>query len=203
MSYSKSTIFNFSDGFKAYIEYCRESDLVPFPLKTVYLELFIISKVKEGKSFQNVSKYLSSINFVAQIFGFKNYSQSKSRNLRKYAEKMCSKPNRQKSSFNFSKIKKLMEMIDKNGGIKSLSVTEFRTLNMVIFSHQTLCRYSDLSAIKVENLKFKQKYFKILIPFSKTDQAGNGQTVVLPYLNEAVNPHMMFCLYLNGMDFRD
>ena len=75
-----------------------------------------------------------------------------------------------------------MKSIQRNGGLKQLTLTELRTLVIIVFSHQTLCRYADLSCVRLSNLKFKTDFFKIKIPFSKNDQSGEGHSVILPRL---------------------
>ena len=81
----------------------------------------------------------------------------------------------------------------------SLSLSELRTFVMLVFSHRTLCRFSCASYIKLDDLLYNTEYFEVKISFSKTDQIGSGEIVVLPYKSGRRNPHMLMCLYIEAV----
>ena len=68
---------------------------------------------------------------------------------------------------------------------------------MAVFCHQTLSRFSCVNELKMSQLSYSTDYFEARINFSKTDQKGDGQIVILPSINGAFNPHMLMCLYIN------
>jgi hypothetical protein len=68
---------------------------------------------------------------------------------------------------------------------------------MIVLQHATFCRFSDVRQLKLSDLIHEVDYFEIKIRYSKTDQAGVGQTVYLPKTKHTDhNAHMLMCLYL-------
>ena len=109
---------------------------MPFPLKRIYLELFILSVIENCKTYQTLVSYINSINFVAKFLGFKTYSEGKIKHLMKLATKLCSQPVCRKSAFSLKLVEKLFLRIEKTGGLNNLSLSEVRTFVMILFCNQ-------------------------------------------------------------------
>ena len=72
---------------------------------------------------------------------------------------------------------------------------------MTVFQHVSFCRFSDLRSLRLADVLHEVDYFKIHVRYSKTDQAGLGQTVFIPKLDSVhKDPHMLMCLYLHRLD---
>ena len=75
-------------------------------------------------------------------------------------------------------------------GISNLTAAEYRSYVLINFLYYTMCRYDCMSRITMENVKYSIEWFSILVPKSKTDQAGKGQYVYVPKLKEFC-PHSL------------
>ena len=59
---------------------------------------------------------------------------------------------------------------------------------MILVGYFSFCRRSELLGMKYEHLKYDNDGIQILIPFSKTDQKGEGRMIYLPKNNSPYCP---------------
>ena len=55
---------------------------------------------------------------------------------------------------------------------------------MTVFQHVSFCRFSDLRSLRLADVLHEVDYFKIHVRYSKTDQAGLGQTVFIGFCSQ-------------------
>jgi hypothetical protein len=80
-------------------------------------------------------------------------------------------------------------------------LVQLRTFVLAVIQYSSFCRFSDLAVVKLTDVIFELDYFKIVIQYSKTDQAGHGQEAyVLKSVDTVRDPHMLMCLYLQRLD---
>ena len=81
-------------------------------------------------------------------------------------------------------IVKIIEAIPKNDD-------DFRNIRdkaLILMGFYSFCRRSELLGMKFEHLNFGDDGIQVLIPFSKTDQSGEGRMIFLPKTNDDYCP---------------
>ena len=79
---------------------------------------------------------------------------------------------------------KIIEAIPKNDD-------DFRNIRdkaLILMGFYSFCRRSELLGMKFEHLNFGDDGIQVLIPFSKTDQSGEGRMIFLPKTNDNYCP---------------
>ena len=79
---------------------------------------------------------------------------------------------------------KIIEAITKNDD-------DFRNIRdkaLILMGFYSFCRRSELLGMKFEHLNFGDDGIQVLIPFSKTDQSGEGRMIFLPKTNDDYCP---------------
>ena len=64
----------------------------------------------------------------------------------------------------------------------------FRDKALILIGFYSFCRRSELLGMKYEHLHFGDDGIQVLIPFSKTDQTGEGRMIFLPATNDSYCP---------------
>ena len=154
--------------------------------------------VKNPKSTQVIEHLVDSVIFSSNFMGWSLTSkQSTIKNIVNWVSKLSIKSCKQKDGLGSKEINLLWEKFKEAGGVKGLSVSELRTFVLTVFCFHTLCRFSCAKVIKTSHLDFHKKYFYIKICRSKTDQAGQGQNVILTKSKDLNDPHLLLCEYLS------
>jgi len=68
---------------------------------------------------------------------------------------------------------------------------DFRNIRdkaLILIGFYSFCRRSELLGMKYEHLNFENDGIQVLIPFSKTDQTGEGRMIFLPATNDPYCP---------------
>ena len=68
---------------------------------------------------------------------------------------------------------------------------DFRNIRdkaLILIGFYSFCRRSELLGMKFEHLNFGEDGIQVLIPFSKTDQSGEGRMIFLPKTNDDYCP---------------
>ena len=68
---------------------------------------------------------------------------------------------------------------------------DFRNIRdkaLILMGFYSFCRRSELLGMKFEHLNFGEDGIQVLIPFSKTDQSGEGRMIFLPKTNDDYCP---------------
>ena len=63
-----------------------------------------------------------------------------------------------------------------------------RDKELILMGFYSFCRRSELLGMKFEHLNFGEDGIQVLIPFSKTDQSGEGRMIFLPKTNDDYCP---------------
>ena len=186
---------------KSFLIFCESRSIDILPVNRQSLTLCCVEMAKTGKSVQTIENTVKSVNFLSNFFGCRmSLSENCIKYLLKFIAKVCLKTSNAKDAFQSKDILQLYRRIIEEGGLSSLSFVELRTFAMLVFSNQTLCRFSDCHVIKLTDLEYSVDFFKVKIQQSKTDQEGLGQHVILPNKSGELNPLVTFCLYLHALD---
>ena len=77
-----------------------------------------------------------------------------------------------------------IEKIINSIGDDSEDYSTFRDKALILIGFYSFCRRSELLGMKYEHLHFGDDGIQVLIPFSKTDQIGEGRMIFLPATND-------------------
>lgn len=202
MCFATSTWFNHASGIRPYLALCNERAISPYPVNQHIVELCILKLAQEGKSSQVIRHLVQSVTFASNFLGYKCSAGDFKKPL-KFASKLCKISNNEKAGLQTRQILDLWTHIVNQGGLSKLSIAEIRTFVLVVFCHETLCRFSCASSLKMSHVHYYPDHFEFRVPFSKTDQEGEGQSVLLVSKEGRFNPHMLMCLYLHVMKPED
>ena len=194
VNFSYSTLIGHSGNIKRYLAYYSGKNWETFPLNESCLNIFMMHLCKSGNSYHSIESHVLSIQFVSKFLGFKSefspFSASK-----KFVSKLAHTNKRFRKPFQKRHVEILCQKVLDHGGLQSLVLSEMRSFVMCLFCYYTLARFDCATNVKLSNIEYKMDYFKITIPFSKTDQSGSGQTVYL-VRQPIYDPFMIFCEYL-------
>ena len=79
---------------------------------------------------------------------------------------------------------KIVDAIPNN----SEDLRDIRDKTLILLGYYSFCRRSELLGMKFEHLHFGNEGIQVLIPFSKTDQTGEGRMILLPATNNNYCP---------------
>ena len=82
--------------------------------------------------------------------------------------------------------------------------SNIRDKALILVGFYSFCRRSELLGMKFEHLNFESDGVQVLIPFSKTDQTGQGRMIFLPATNDNYCPvRALNCLLYTSPSPRD
>jgi site-specific recombinase XerD len=205
LAYAETTWTNYASTIKEFLAFCLRRELNVFECTPYMVNLFLMHMGQNGSSFRSLQKYVSAISFVFRFFLCRDPTTDQMvLDVLKFLKKVAPHNQNTKDGFGSLEIRRLWNSIlEKYGSIEKCPNLELRTFVMIVLQHATFCRFSDVQTLKLSDIVHEIDYFEIRIRYSKTDQAGIGQTV---YLAKNVSPdhnaHMLMCLYLQriGME---
>jgi site-specific recombinase XerD len=203
LAYAASTWANYASTIQEFVTFCSRRELNIFECTPYIVNLFLLAMGQNGSSFRSLQKYVAAISFVFRFFLAVDPTQDQMvTDVLKFLKKVVSHNTRVKDGFGSAEIRKLWNCLEeKFGTVSNWPNAELRTFVMIVLQHGTFCRFSDIRNVKLSDLIHDVDYFQINIRYSKTDQAGLGQTVYLPNVHSmGHNAHMLMCLYLQRID---
>jgi hypothetical protein len=206
LAYTSATWASYTNPFKEYTKFCSVRGINPLESTSHILNVFLLSIAQKGKTMAALDKLCNSIGFTLRFFRFEDFTQSDSvQPIKKFLSKVCPRKANLKAPFGSVEIRKLWDRIErKYPGLSQIPFVELRTFVLAVMQYSTFCRFSDLAVVKLSDVVHEFDYFKIVIQYSKTDQAGTGQDVfLLKTVDRLRNPHMLMCLYLQKLDSYD
>ena len=203
LAFAPATWQHHISSFRDFQAFCSSRELNIFECTPYILNLFMLHQAQKGKSYGCLETFLHSVSFLSKFFMVRDYVQDPMiKDMKRFLQKVCERHYNKKDGFGSAEVRTLWNSIDTTkGGVSELSLLQLRTFVMTVFQHTTFCRFSDLKNIKLSDLLHDIDYFTVKIRYSKTDQAGVGQTVFVPKLATVHrDPHMLMCLYLQRLD---
>ena len=81
-----------------------------------------------------------------------------------------------------------LELVNDVLEIKKNFQPALRDKALILVGFYSFCRRSELLGMQYEHLNFEDDGIQVLIPFSKTDQKGEGRMIYLPKINDPYCP---------------
>ena len=197
LRYSINTIKTHSRLFETFLSYCRNKNIEIFPTNHAVLNSYLIKVAKENSSIGSIQNIVKSVDFVSRLYGYGSIGNTfYVKNTIFSLAKLCPSVKKKRDGFSIRVLTKLFSRIEECGGYKSLKMVERRTLIMITICYYTLMRFDCIKNVRLSNLSFCKDYVRFRVPFSKTDQIGEGQDCYLVATNEEFDPYILLCTYL-------
>jgi site-specific recombinase XerD len=206
MAYAPSTWTAHASSFRPFRNFCESREIGLLNCTPPSLNLLLLSLAQEGKSIHSVESTITSISFCYRFYLQRDITQDVMlAATKKFVAKVCPTVSNLKSPFGSHEVRKLWDALDaKYDDICKMPFVELRTFVLAVIQYSSLCRFSDLAVVKLDDIVFQLDYFKICIQYSKTDQKGSGQSAfVLKSVDAVRDAHMLMCIYLQRLDSFD
>ena len=189
-----NTLKSYNQGFRAWLTWsCMYDDVDTLPIKSVDLAFFFTSVIQQNGRYGKIEQAFYGINWLHDVLGLTNPCESKMvLAIKESAKRILKRPTVKKCPI---KPHHLQCIVLKYGDTNSL--LDIRVCTISLVSYAGFLRYDEVSSIKSCNLRFKRTYFKIFLESSKTDQAGEGDTVYIARTGLATCPYRMIKRYLD------
>ena len=196
LSVSLSSLKSYSYPLRNFTSYLKQWS---FLISEASISGFLMKMVNEKSTVGSVNLFFNAITFFKSFYELSFEITRQIRDLKKFALMTLEEKRMIRDSFGETEISVLWDRFFNNFHDRSL--TEFRTFVMIVILHTTFCRFACLQNVKISNLYYDKDYFKIFVPFSKTDISGKGEYVFVPNRDSSKNPHKLLSLYLHFMNF--
>ncbi|CAI7795722.1 unnamed protein product [Closterium sp. NIES-53] len=134
------------------------------------LALYLVHAIQRGATLSVVQLTCSAVSFAHRMTGSKCPTFGPfTTQVRDYAKRHCPRPSRMKEPVSIQQVRDMS-----TNYLQSDNPAEFQKGLIPILMYSGFLRYSDLVAIQWQDIQFDDEVMWILIPHSKTDQAGRG-----------------------------
>ena len=142
---------------------------------------------KSSYKASTIQRILASITYKFRINGFQ--FDRKNPNVAETISAIVRNEKNNKSGQAKELLKKDIEKIIDNIPNNNEDLRNIRDKALILVGFYSFCRRSELLGMKFEHLNFVEDGIQILIPFSKTDQTGEGRVIFLPKTNDKFCPN--------------
>ena len=172
----------------------RFPEVIFFPALELHVALYLISLIQSGYSFTTISPAYYSISFFHKSCAVPNPCDS---SFVKAVLEGCKRFSA-KSVSTTKRLPILPEhlhaLVDKFAG-SDAGLPDIRDVCFSLVAFAGFLRLNELCNIKWSDIVFKDTYFALYIPRSKTDQYGSGATRVVARTGNPTCPFDMLCRY--------
>ncbi len=168
-AYSDETLRAYRADIQAYVKWCVSEKLTPFPADAQSMANYIETQ-SEAYSASTIKRRLAAIGKIHEILGLENPNSNSfvMLALRRSLRSKSSRP-RQALGISADMRNKLIEACNN-------SLSGKRDKALIAIGYDTLCRRSEIAAIRIEDIEFNDNHTgKILIRRSKNDPLGIGR----------------------------
>jgi site-specific recombinase XerD len=194
---------NHAAAFREYNKFCDLRDINPLERVPHTVNLFLLTQAQKGVTLSSIESKCAGISFCFRFFLVADImSDPVIAPVKKFVFKVCPKRSNMKAPFGAVEVRKMWNKLEsKYSNLSKIPIVELRSFVMAVTQYSTFCRFSDLSVVKLDDVVFNIDYFKIVIQYSKTDQAGHGQeSFILRSADSPRDAHMLMCVYLQRLD---
>jgi len=174
-AYAPATIRAYRSNFEFFINYCEKHTLDALPCQPATLASYIF--YLSNQNLKSASIRLAAVS-VAAVHRF-NHMNDPSKDtdvileLRRMFRKL-GRHQKQAAAINKNNLEKLISVTDEN-------LRGYRDRALLLTAYESLCRRSELAALRVEDIKESKTEKGVLIRLrkSKTDQSSDGRWISL------------------------
>lgn len=173
---SQSTNKKYNTYFSKFRNWCLKHSIVHLPASVFTVALFMGGLVQQRVSTSVFEAYFYSINWTHEFSSSSNPCEDKFLKLvLEGGKRMLSKPINKKEPINTDILRKLMDFYSKDPS----NVLQLRTFVMCLLGFSGFFRFSELSNIRMCDIKWENAHIEINIPKSKTDIYRRGNSVII------------------------
>ena len=170
-AYAPNTLKSYYADAKAFVDWCSEKNIEPFPLTSAGTRMYI-ETMSPDYSYASIRRRLSCLRRINKLLGHEDHTHSEEvyLTIRRLKRSKCLEQ-QQAVGINHAL---LVKMIDAQPD----TLAGIRNKAMLSLGYDFLARRSELVALRTSDLEFtKDGALKGMIRKSKTDQYGRGRLV--------------------------
>jgi len=181
-AYSPATIRGYRADLLAFLRWCHAKNVKALPAKSTTVAQFLDREI-EHQSIATVKRRICAITFAHTMLDWPPPTKSKEIQLalRRARRKKPRRPKQVRGVTKEIRSKVLRHTYE--------TLAQSRDATLISVGYDTLCRSSELAAMKVEHIDCETG--KILIPRSKADTAGDGRIAYLSPASRRLIQHWL------------
>lgn len=200
LAYAPNTIRSWRADWRIWLDYCRRVDVSPLPVTTDVLRAFLLDRIAAGRKRATLEHYIATLAAFHRFIGLPSPLDSMEARL------MWRALRREHLVARQTQAKGLLRE-DVETVIAALSTEHARDIRdsaLMSVAFETMCRRSELVALKVTDLHFETNGSgRVLVARGKTDQEGEGKKLYLsPLTVERVQRWLAVAALTEGPLFR-
>jgi integrase len=177
---ARKTIEDYSEDYKAYVEWCKERQLQPRPAMPVTVELYLTELYKRGCAISTIARHLAVLRHAHAGTGTDPTDTPRMRNIwSNMRRERGVAPRRQAKAVGLVELRAMLAPLHKD---KSARAARDRAI--VTLGWCAGMRSAEIVALDWQDVVSVPEGVIIRIVKSKTDQEGRGEKVGLPWLPE-------------------
>lgn len=170
-----ATVKAVRSDWTTYLVWCEASRATPLPASVEQLETFLSAMIDKGRKRATVDRYLYTVGLVHVAAGLPSPSKDpdwpvKWKKLIRRIKATGGHARKQAGELDMAGVEAILAILGD-------SPRDLRDAALLSMASDTLCRESELVAIRVEHLHHNRRRntWSLLVPFSKTNQDGAEQ----------------------------
>ena len=195
-----STRRKYLSYFKTFLKWADDNLTgVKFPVSGDVFGLFLTDVSRRVNTLSTFYAHVYGVKYAHDICGYDNPALHPFPKLIiEGAKRKLSKPSESKNAISPA----IMNEICRSFGKINTSIKDLRFATMALLAYAGFLRFSELSHIRRENLKFHDGYFSLFIPRSKTDVYNKGNEILISETGNASCPMRFLLRYLTSIEMR-
>jgi site-specific recombinase XerD len=174
---AQSTRHAYEVDMRRFVAWCTARDVCPLPASPPVVRAHLAWMAKAGKSPSSIGRRVSAIKYAHELAGFASPTKDKevkevTAGIRRSAVENGYVSQR-KDAATHDVVRKMLDTCD-------ASMNGLRDKALLAFGFSGAFRRSELVALRIEDLTLEPDGYRVRIAKSKTDQQGEGQTIVIP-----------------------
>jgi site-specific recombinase XerD len=173
-SLSENTRKAYRSDWNSFLDFCEYQNLSPMPASVDTLELYLTELATQGRTYSTIVRALTSINKAHGIMGEPDLRTISVRTLLEGIRKKCAGDTRQSRGLVYRELTKMISQCDQ-------TVIGARDRALLWVGWCSSLRRSELVSLNLGDLDWEPEGVRLRIRRSKTDQAGKGRWIGIPY----------------------
>ena len=194
-----STAKAYDSAFKHWHKYASKHNLALMPISPIDLGNCLADLADSSGSFATITTVVAAVakNHWDRFLPSPTENFALRRLLQGF-KRLLAKPPQPKEPLTPDILTAAIQLVRSSGRLQ-----EWRTVVRMCLAFYAGCRWSDAVALRLSHLKFDPDGVTILIPKSKTDQFGKGETVYIHYANQPCCPVLLLVDYIRKLNYGD
>lgn len=192
-SRADNTVKKYSTAFLQFSAFCDNKGLVSKPAKPICVAMYLTSLLNEGKSVSVILGAVYAIKWAHRVNDLIDPTDNSIViSLMDAAKRTHSKPTNKKDTVSSDMIKELCSDFE-----STTDIIELRDLTMIVIFFAGFLRFSEIQALRCNDIQVKSDHLVIKIRKSKTDQLRKGDEVLISKGVSSACPHSLLNRYIS------